>query len=459
MVELESKIPGSELFSEVTPTRLSRPKSLLILSNDKYFPIAKTSQSLLSACERLGIPTMLRDSSDVRCLAYLGEVQKQPELIEEAELLLMEKWNAMVSGFHVDTVLSLDLQWLFLPDLFIAHPGIDQIVSLWFDDFRSWAKANAMFPWGSRDFQAVTRHPKVCHCFYGQAIASEARLLGYARQKLSFLAAPSEFLALKHPCEIRDRAAFIGNPGFRALPHEHIIKRMHEGAELDELRRMSRDVTIYGRESKKDIWCKEEPSVFKLLGVAAEARVVNPQFSALQILQMAGTHYPRALDYLNERGDILDVAVLIKMINRYDRPATIWRLYQHGLVDVYSADHEWKPYGISAHPPVLARDLPKFYQKYAVHLNGANCLRDATANEKLFEIAACGRISINLESPDIRLCYGPDEVVYVETLGALEEKARELLREPEKALNMGKRARLRTAREHLWDHRIQALFA
>jgi hypothetical protein len=437
---------------------MARPECLLILSNDQYFPVAKTSQHLFAAAQRLSLPSIIRDTSDARFVCYLGESHKQPELLKEAETLVLQKWDTFLTGFHVDTVLSLDLQWLLVPDLLLDHPCVKSIYSIWFDDFRSWSKANSFFPARTRNFQEVIRHSKVTHCFYGPALAKEAQLLGIDRQRISFLAAPQEYTATHFPCTTRDRAAFIGNPGFRATPHAHIVKRMQEGAELDELRHLAREVILVGKELKKETWVRDEPTVQELLAVATEARISHPQFSALQILQLAGKHYPRAFEYLNERGDILDAALLVKMINQYDRPAVVWRLYQHQQVDVFSADHEWKPYGIEAKPPVLANELPELYRRYLFHLNAANCLRDATANEKLFEIAASGRVSLNIDSPDIQACYGPSEVIFVKSLSELESQAQMLFQEPDRALSMGKQARIRTSREHLWDHRLRDLF-
>jgi len=191
--------------------------------------------------------------------------------------------------------------------------------------------------------------------------------------------------------------------------------------------------------------------------VALEARRRFPYRPALQILHLVRTHYPRAFDYANEKGIILDLAFLVKLVNRYDRPAFIHRLWKRGLIDVYSADAEWKFYGVEALPYVVFRDLPEYYRKYAVHLNAPNSIRDATANEKLFEIAACGRLSINLDSPDVRSCYDPGEIVLVDSLAALEAAAEQALRDPDAALAAGEKARQRTAREHLWDHRVAAM--
>ena len=178
-----------------------------------------------------------------------------------------------------------------------------------------------------------------------------------------------------------------------------------------------------------------------LLAVALEARRRFPYKPALQILQMAGAHYPRAFEYINEKGVILDVAFLVKLVNRYDRPAFVHRLWKRGWIDVYSAADEWEPYGVEALPYITFGALPAHYRMYAAHLNAPNALRDATANEKLFEIAACGRLSINLDSPDVRTCYDPGEITLVDSLAALEAAAEQVLRDPEAALASGEKAR------------------
>ena len=148
----------------------------------------------------------------------------------------------------------------------------------------------------------------------------------------------------------------------------------------------------------------------------------------------------------------------MKLVNRYDRPAFVHRLWKRGWIDVYSAADEWKPYGIDALPYVTFSDLPAHYRMYAAHLNAPNAVRDATANEKLFEIAACGRFSINLESPDVRSST-IRRTMLVDSLAALETAAEQVLRDPDVALACGEKARQRSAREHLWDHRIASMFS
>ena len=172
-----------------------------------------------------------------------------------------------------------------------------------------------------------------------------------------------------------------------------------------------------------------------------------------------GRDFPEAFEFLNRGGHILDAVVLVKFVNRYDRPGLVHRLYRRGWLDVHGTPEQWAPYGIEAQPTVPFPQLAAVYRRYPAHLNAANCARDATGNEKLFEIAACARISLNLDSPDVRACYSPDEIVLAESEDAIEAEAEKILRDPTAAFEMGERARRHTADEHLWDHRLTRAMA
>jgi Glycosyl transferases group 1 len=436
----------------------SRPEGVLLLSNDFLTPFAKTTDYLAEAIERRGIPAYVRDNADARLLTFLFSAEMQPKMARAQEAVA-EAQRELIQYAGIDTVLSLDLNWFVTPGLLVDDPAIRAIHSLWFDDFRSWCTSplNPCFPVEGDVFQQHVKHPKVMHHFYGESQAQEARLLGVTRQRLTRLAAPRELLDNAAPCLRTDRLAFIGNPGFRGPPHAGALKLMEAGADLERLRSFSRDEILKFPNTQAVQWFAEEPTVRALLGVAVEARRRFPYQPALQIVQLAGTYYPRAFDYMNEKGSILDLAFLVKLVNRYDRPAFVHRLWKRGWVDVYSAADEWQPYGVEALPYVNFAELPAHYRMYAAHLNAPNAIRDATANEKLFEIAASGRLSINLESPDVRSCYDPGEITLVDSLAALEAAAEQALRDPEAALAAGEKARQRTAHEHLWDHRVAAM--
>jgi glycosyltransferase involved in cell wall biosynthesis len=436
------------------------PKGVLILSNDFLTPFAKTSDYLAEALERRGIPAYVRDNADARMLTFLFSEEMEPRM-PLAQEAVRDGLRELVEYAAIDTVLSLDLNWFVTPGLFVDDAPIRSIHSLWFDDFRSWCTSpfNPCFPVEGDVFQQHVKHPKVTHHFYGDSQALEARLLGVTQQRITRLAAPRHLVENGAPCVHTNRLAFIGNPGFRGTPHEGAVKLMEAGVEIEVLRAFCRDAILKYPDVKSVAWFEEEPSVRNLLAVALEARRRFPFQPALQIIQLAGTHYPRAFEYVNEKGIILDLAFLVKLVNRYDRPAFVHRLWKRGWIDVYSAADEWKPYGIDALPYVTFSDLPAHYRMYAAHLNAPNAVRDATANEKLFEIAACGRLSINLESPDVRSCYDPGEIMLVDSLAALEAAAEQVLRDPNAALACGEKARQRSAREHLWDHRIATMFS
>jgi glycosyltransferase involved in cell wall biosynthesis len=433
---------------------------VLILSNDFLTPFAKTSDYLAAALERRRIPAYVRDNADARMLTFLFSEEMLPKL-PLARQAVCDSLRELIQYAEIDTVLSLDLNWYVLPGLFVDDPAIKSIHSLWFDDFRSWCTSpfNPCFPADGDVFQQHIKHPKVMHHFYGDSQALEARLLGVTSQRITRLAAPRHLVQNEEPCLRTDRLAFIGNPGFRGTPHREAVKLMEAGAEIDELRTFCRDAILKYPEASSAKWFEEEPSVRNLLAVALEARRRFPFRPALQIIQLAGNHYPRAFEYVNEMGIVLDLAFLVKLVNRYDRPAFVHRLWKRGWIDVFSAADEWEPYGIEALPYINFSDLPAHYRMYAAHLNAPNAIRDATANEKLFEIAASGRLSINLDSPDVRSCYDPGEITLVDSLADLEAAAEQVLRDPEAALACGEMARRRSTREHLWDHRIAAMFS
>ncbi len=439
-------------------TTPSTPKGVLILSNDLLTPFAKTSDYLAAALERRQIPAYVRDHAEARLLTfvYSGEMEAKAPLAQEA---ICDGLRELIEHAGIDTVISLDLNWYVTPGLFIDDAAIRSIHSFWFDDFRSWCTSpwNPCFPASGDVFQRHVKHPKVTHHFYGNSQALEAGLLGVTNQRLTRLAAPRHLAQNQSPCEHTEQLAFIGNPGFRGTPHEGAVKLMDAGAELEELRSFCRDAILQHPDTRSVAWFAEEPSVRNLLAVALEARRQFPYRPALQILQLAGTHYPRAFEFVNEKGIVLDLAFLIKLVNRYDRPAFVHRLWKRGWIDVYSAPDEWKPYGIEAKPYITFGALPGYYRKYAAHLNAPNSIRDATANEKLFEIAASGRLSINLDSPDVRSCYDEGEIMMVDSLAGLESAADKCLNDPDSALACGERARSRSIREHLWDHRIASL--
>jgi hypothetical protein len=371
------------------------------------------------------------------------------------------KWNKFIFDYGFDTIISLDLHWLFSSQLFLEAGKVKQIHSFWFDDLRSHLLSAPMFPLSPHRPLDLINGPKVSHHCYGRGQAEELRLLGVKRVLSSALAAPAEYLEASGPCSELKKLAFIGNPGLSSAPTRAAVAAMEKGENLAALRRLARQEILADLPAMEPTasWIRDCPSVAELLAVATEMRLAEPHTAAISLLTQAGKAHAEAFDFLNRNGFILDAAMLIKFVNRYDRPALAHRLWKRGWLDVYGTPEQWLPYGIIARPTVPFPELASIYRRYPAHLNGANCARDATANEKLFEIAACARLSLNLDSPDVREFYSDAEVVLADTDEALEAAAEEVLRDPSAALARGEKARQRTAKEHLWEHRLKKALA
>jgi hypothetical protein len=275
------------------------------------------------------------------------------------------------------------------------------------------------------------------------------------------LAAPAEYLQAAEPCTESKKLAFVGNPGLPSAPTHQALAAMERGDNLAALRRLARQEIIEGLPLAEPTasWVRHSPGVIDLLAAATELRLAQPYTAAISLLTQAGASYAEAFNFLNRNGHVLDAAMLVKFVNRYDRPALVRRLWRRGWLDVHGTPEQWAPYGITAQPTVPFPRLASVYRRYPAHLNAANCARDATANEKLFEIAACARVSLNLDSPDVRACYADGEVILADSDEALEAAAEQVLRDPAAALAAGEKARHRTAAEHLWDHRLQKALA
>lgn len=433
---------------------------VLVLSNDLSLAAAKTSRHLCLALGRLGLGAIGRDTRLIRWAA--AEVEKETPMRREAyETAVVAKWNKFIFDYGVDTVISLDLHWLFSSRLFVANDEVKHIHSFWFDDLRSHLQSAPMFSLAPHTPLELINGPKVSHHCYGRGQAEELRLLGVERVFPSALAAPAEFLQAAEPCTEFKRLAFIGNPGLASPPTRQALAAMEQGENLAALRRLARQEILDELPAGESTasWIKQSPGVADLLAAATELRLSSPHTAAISLLMQAGKTYPEAFDFLNRSGLILDAALLVKFVNRYDRPGLVLRLWRRGWLDVHGTPEQWAPYGITAQPTVPFPRLASVYRRYLAHLNAANCARDATANEKLFEIAACARLSLNLDSPDVRACYSNEEVILTESDESLEAAAEEVLRNPAAALASGEKARRRTADEHLWEHRLKKALA
>ena len=433
---------------------------VLVLSNDLSLAAAKTSRHLGTALTRLGYGAVVRDTRLVRWAAREVE-SESPARREAYETTVVVKWSKFVFDYGIDTIISLDLHWLFSSRLFIDNDRVKRIHSFWFDDLRSHLQSAPMFSLPSCTPLELINAPKVSHHCYGRGQAEELRRVGVERVLPSALAAPAEFLQAAEPCTELKKLAFIGNPGLSTAPTYQALAAMERGDNLAALRRLARQEILEMLPATESTasWIRQSPGVVDLLAAAMELRLSQPHTAAISLLAQAGGSHADAFDFLNRNGHVLDAAVLVKFVNRYDRPALVRRLWRRCWLDVHGTPEQWAPYGITAQPTVPFPRLASVYRRYPAHLNAANCARDATANEKLFEIAACARVSLNLDSPDVRACYSNEEIILADSDEALEAAAEKVLQDPAAALAAGEKARQRTAAEHLWDHRLQKALA
>ena len=433
---------------------------VLVLSNDLSLAAAKTSRHLCQALGRLGHNAIVRDTRLLRWAANECETESAARR-DAYETVVVAKWNKFIFDYGINTIVSLDLHWLFSQQLFVSDDLIRKIHSFWFDDLRSHLQDSPMFSLAPKTLLDLMNVPKVSHYCYGRGQAEELRLLGVKRVLPSALAAPAEYLRADAACTELKRLAFVGNPGLSSHPTPGALAAMERGENAAALRRLARQELLDSLPdaAAKVAWIRETPGVVELLAAAMELRLARPHDAAISLLAQAGRSYPAIFEMLNRSGGILDAAMLVKFVNRYDRPGLVLRLARRGWLDVFGTPEQWKPYGITAQPTVPFPQLASVYRRYPAHLNAPNCARDASANEKLFEIAACARVSLNVDSPDVRACYSENEIILAPTDEAIEAEAEKIVADPEAAFALGEKARQRTAAEHLWDHRLEKALA
>ena len=433
---------------------------VLVLCNDFNLAAARTSRHLVQALSRLGRTAVGRDTRLIRWAAVEAEKENSTRC-DAYEDMIVAKWHRFILDYGVDTVISLDLHWLVSPQLFLPLDLIQRIHSFWLDDPSPHLPSAPMFPFAPHTPLELLNAPKVSHHCLGRGQMEELRQLGVKRVLPSAPAAPAEYIESKEPYTEGNRIALIGNPGLPSPPTAQAARALEKGENLAALRRLARQEILdeLGANEQTTPWLRQCPQVAELLAAATELRLDQPHAAALSLLMTAGKTHAEAFEFLDRTNAILDAAMLVKLVNRYDCPGLALRLHRRGWLDVYGATEQWAPYGITARPAVTFARLASVYRKYAVHLNAASGARDAAANEKLFEIAACGRLSLNLDSPDVRACYSNEEVVVAESDEALEMEAERLRQNPDAALVAGEKARRRTAGEHLWDHRLKKAFA
>ena len=422
-------------------------------------PATKTAEAIARACAEEGHRTEVWETGVLRARVLLED--HDDDFGATTGAAIRARIDRRIAAEGIGTILGLDLSWYLDPALFLDNPRIRQVVSFWFDDVKAWCQApyNTCFPGAAGRLSEALRHPKVVHCCYGRGQLEEMRLLGFEQLRLSFLAAPAEYLrhrAAPSP-EVRGKAAFVGNPGLNVPPPPGLLAVLERGGSLDEVRALARELAIRFARSHFAALAVTEPSILSFFAHALEVRAREPYVPAALVFRALEERYPAALAALNASGEILNALLVVKMANQFDRPALVHRLWRAGLLDVHSHSDAWAAYGIAAGPDVPFHRLPEVYQRYVCHLNGSNACRDATANEKLFEIAACGRVSVNFASPDVLRCYGEGEIAVVASLEEAEARVRGFLADPDTALAFGERARRRTAAEHLWNHRLRGL--
>jgi hypothetical protein len=433
---------------------------VLVIGNDRSLTAAKTSRQLVCALERIGFHAIFRDTKIIRWA--IGAAETAGATRREAyETAVAAKWNKFVLDYGIDLVLSLDLHWLFSKQAFLDDERVKQIHSIWVDDLRSNLAVSPTFPLNGVPIRELIGAGKVTHHVCGASRAGELKLLGIDRVRRTRLAAGDDLLRHEQPCRRLDRLAFTGDPGRSAHPTSEALAAMDRGDDLAALRILARREILddLANDERGALWLRENRQVRDLLAAAMELRTARPFAAAVSLLAEAGQAFPAAHDFLRRENFLLDAAATVREVNRYDRPALVHRFWKRGDLDVFGSAEEWKPYGIPAQPAASFSELGSHYRSYPAHLNAPDGTRDVTANEELFEIAASGRVSLNLASPEVRECYGKNDIVLAESEDELEEAARQILRDPAEALAMGENARQRTAREHLWEHRLREVVA
>jgi len=307
---------------------------VLVLCNDLSLAAAKTSRHLGVALTRLGFGAVGRDTRLTRWAA--AEIEKEnesPERRQAYEALVVAKWNKFVFDYRIEAIISLDLHWLFTSQLFVGDDRMKSIHSFWFDDLRSHLQSAPMFPLTPRTPLELINAPKVSHHCYGRGQAEELRLLGVEHIHPSSLAAPAEYLQADAPATELGRLAFIGNPGLASPPTPRAVEAMKRGDNLAALRRLARQEILDGLAAAEPTasWVKQCPGVVDLLAAVMEQRLAQPYTAAISLLTQTAKAHPDAFDFLNRGGHILDAAMLVKFVNRYDRPGLVHRFWRRAM--------------------------------------------------------------------------------------------------------------------------------
>ena len=149
-----------------------------------------------------------------------SEIENESAARREAyETLVVAKWSKFVFDYGVDTVISLDLHWLFSSQLFLDNDLVKRVHSFWFDGILSHLQAATMFPLAPHIPLELINRPKVSHHCHGQGQAEELRFLGVERIHRSALAAAEEFLRADEPCTELKRLALHRQSRSRLSSH------------------------------------------------------------------------------------------------------------------------------------------------------------------------------------------------------------------------------------------------
>src|ERR1700683_4001694 len=133
---------------------------VLVLSNDLSLAATKTSRHLCQALTRLGFGAIGRDTRLIRWSA--AEIEQESPMRRTAyETAVVAKWNKFIFDYGINTVISLDLHWLFSSQLFVSDDQIRQVHSFWFDDLRSHLQSAPMFSLEPHTPLDLINQPKV----------------------------------------------------------------------------------------------------------------------------------------------------------------------------------------------------------------------------------------------------------------------------------------------------------
>lgn len=95
--------------------------------------------------------------------------------------------------------------------------------------------------------------------------------------------------------------------------------------------------------------------------------------------------------------------------------------------------------------------------KIVLNLQGPHIQINGVSN-RIFEVAACGGVSISEYKPDLINCFEPDkEIILFKDADDLRAKVDYYLTHPDKLAAIGQAAHQRALAEHTYDHRVQVI--